>query len=213
MIAVTGEEAGGPTLRRSTAGRPLLSLRGGFRTPRLTRLYLQLRLIVVSIRLAALDDVADLADTVHQGFETYRAFAPRGWEPPPVLVERARIAERLHLPDAWCALAHDGGRPAGHVALLAARDRTELRRPVPGVGHLWMLFVREPWWGTGLAGCLHELVIEEAAARGYREIRLHTPAGQARARAFYEREGWTTDGVATFEAMLGLDLVEYRRGL
>jgi hypothetical protein len=34
-----------------------------------------------------------------------------------------------------------------------------------------------------------------------------------RARAFYEREGWQTDGVTIPEPMLGLDLVEYRRDL
>lgn len=38
-------------------------------------------------------------------------------------------------------------------------------------------------------------------------------AGHARARAFYEREGWTTDGVVRFEPMLALDLLEYRRPL
>ena len=34
-----------------------------------------------------------------------------------------------------------------------------------------------------------------------------------RARAFYEREGWSTDGVAIPEPLLGLDLLEYRRDL
>jgi hypothetical protein len=44
-------------------------------------------------------------------------------------------------------------------------------------------------------------------------MRLYTPAEHGRARAFYEREGWTSDGVVTHEPMLGLDLVEYRRSL
>jgi hypothetical protein len=44
-------------------------------------------------------------------------------------------------------------------------------------------------------------------------MRLFTPEGQARARAFYERRGWTTDGAARHEPMLALDLVEYRRPL
>ena len=76
-----------------------------------------------------------------------------------------------------------------------------------------MLFVREPWWGTGLAAHLLALAVTEAANHGYAEMRLVTPAAHSRARAFYEREGWTTDGVATPEPMLGLDLVEYRREL
>ena len=165
----------------------------------------------VDIRPATLADVSSLAQTVRLGFETYRAFAPAGWEPPPVVAEEARIADRLPLPDAWCRIAEAGGEPAGHVGILARRESITDRTPIPAEGYLWMLFVREPWWGTGLAIRLHRLAIDEAAARGYERMRLVTPAGQRRSRAFYEREGWQTDGSETFEAVLGLDLVTYRR--
>jgi GNAT superfamily N-acetyltransferase len=167
----------------------------------------------VTIRRATLADVPVLAETVAEGFASYRAFAPPGWTPPPEPIERTHIEERLPLPDAWCRLAYDGRAPAGHVALLAATERTPDRRAIPGLAHLWMLFIREPWRGTGLAPRLLALAVEEAAARGCGAMRLHTPAAHGRARAFYEREGWTTDGVATPEPMLGLDLVEYRRPL
>jgi hypothetical protein len=55
--------------------------------------------------------------------------------------------------------------------------------------------------------------LEEAAREGYETIRLYTPHGAARARAFYEREGWALAPPAFAEPLLGLDLVEYRRGL
>jgi GNAT superfamily N-acetyltransferase len=167
----------------------------------------------VEIRPGTLDDVAVLAETLQVGFEGYRAFAPRGWKPPEPTIERSRIADRLPLPDAWCRIAEAAGEPAGHVAILAAREQAGDRALVPGLAHLWMLFVREPWWGTGLAARLHGLALEEAAARGYQAMRLYTPARHARARAFYEREGWTTDGLETLEPMIGLDLVTYRRSL
>jgi GNAT superfamily N-acetyltransferase len=165
----------------------------------------------LSIRPATLEDVPVLAETVRLGFEGYRAFAPRGWAPPEPATEQARIVDRLPLPDAWCRVAEDAGEPAGHVAILAARAQTGDRLPIPGLAHLWMLFVREPWWGSGVAARLLALAVDEAAARGYEAMQLQTPAGQARARAFYEREGWSTDGIATLEPMLGLDLVTYRR--
>jgi GNAT superfamily N-acetyltransferase len=166
-----------------------------------------------AIRRATLDDVPVLAETVRQGFATYAAFSPRGWEPPPSEIESIGISERLSLPDAWCVIAHDGPEVAGHVAFIAARDAGGTREPIPGLAHLWMLFIREPWWGSGLAVRLHGMAIAEAGTQGYRAMRLYTPVGQARARAFYEREGWSTDGVARFEPMLALELVEYRRGL
>jgi GNAT superfamily N-acetyltransferase len=158
------------------------------------------------IRTATLADAPVLADTVAEGFAGYRAFAPPGWSPPPLVIERARIEELLPKPDAWCLLALDDVAPAGHVALLAARG-------IPDLAHLWMLFVRERWWGTGLATRLLGRAVHEATARGYGAMRLYTPAEHGRARAFYEREGWTSDGVVTHEPMLGLDLVEYRRSL
>lgn len=159
----------------------------------------------ISIRTATIADIDVLVDTLHQGFETYRSFAPPGWAPPPAALDRARIADRLPRPDAWCVMADDGGVPAGHVAVLDDEE--------PRVVYLWMLFVREPWWGTGVAATLHRLAVAEAAGRGAEAMRLLTPAGQVRARAFYERHGWALARDTTWEPMLALDLVAYRRAL
>ena len=167
----------------------------------------------LTIRSATLADARVLSETVRQGFDSYRAFLPPGWEPPAEEFEDARIAERLGLEDTWCRIALDGSDPAGHVAFLAAREQTDERPIIPGLAHLWMLFIREPWWGSGLAPHLLALAVSEAAGQGYATMRLFTPVGQARARAFYEREGFTTDGVARWEPMLAFDLVEYRREL
>jgi GNAT superfamily N-acetyltransferase len=162
-------------------------------------------------RRATLDDVPVLVETSRQGFEGYAAFSPPGWAPPDPETEAAGIWDRLSRPDAWCVIAHDGAEVAGHVGFLAARD--EEREPIPGLAHLWALFVREPWWGSGLAARLHAMAIAEATAQGYEAMRLYTPARQARARRFYEREGWATDGAERHEPMFALDLVEYRRRL
>jgi ribosomal protein S18 acetylase RimI-like enzyme len=164
-------------------------------------------------RRATLDDLPAITETQRQGFAGYAAFARRGWVPPLPQVEAAGIRDRMAQPDAWCVIAHDGDAVAGHVGFLAAREREAERAPIPGLAHLWALFVREPYWGSGLARRLHAMAVAEAAARGYRAMRLFTPAGQARARAFYEREGWACDGPAWLEPMLDLDLVEYRRSL
>ena len=49
--------------------------------------------------------------------------------------------------------------------------------------------------------------------RGFAALRLFTPAAQARARAFYEREGWTVAGAPFAHDTMGIDMVEYRRPL
>ena len=165
------------------------------------------------LRPASLSDVSVLSATVREGFEGYRAFLPAGWEPPASEFEEARISERLGLEDTWCRIAFEGSEVAGHVAFLAAREQTEGRPVIPGLAHLWMLFIREPWWGSGLAPHLLELAVAEATDRGYATMRLFTPAGQARARAFYEREGFAIHRDPFWEPMLAFDLVEYRRDL
>ena len=155
------------------------------------------------LRLATLADAPELAVTVEEGFETYREWAPRGWDPPPGATQLSGIRERL--PDAGCVclLAEAGGEHAGHVAYVPAPED-------PGVAHVWMLFVRRAWWGTGVATSLLTRAVERATAEGYSGMRLHTPAEHARARAFYEREGWSAATPPFYEPMLGLPLVTYR---
>jgi len=160
----------------------------------------------ISIRPARLDDAAELAETVRLGFEGYRVWAPAGWEPPLPHLHLIGIRERLPQPGTWCAIAQAGGATAGHVAF------TPVPEAIPGMAHLWMLFVREPWWGTGLSADLLGRATTEAAAR-YDTIRLYTPSAHARARSFYEREGWHRASEPSFEPALGLELVEYRRPL
>jgi GNAT superfamily N-acetyltransferase len=72
------------------------------------------------------------------------------------------------------------------------------------------VFVRERYWGTGVAGELLRLLLESARGEGFTGARLFTPAGQARARRFYEREGWTLSRDWQDET-LGLPVVEYRK--
>ena len=165
------------------------------------------------LRRAGPDDAETLAETVRLGFASFRAWAGAEFDPPPTTLEASRIREGLERPSTWALLALSGREPAGHVAITQARERDEPRPDIPGLVHFWMLFVRPPWWGSGLASRLNGLAVEQAAAQGYRAMRLHTPAGNLRARAFYEREGWHTDGLSVPEPLLGLDLVEYRRDL
>ena len=168
----------------------------------------------MDIRLAAPDDAAALATTTRLGFESYREWAPAGWEPPPHSIEVSSIRERLKADTTWCAMALEpSGEQAGHVGIVHAAERERPHVRIPGRAHLWMLFVRPPWWGTGLATRLHGLALEEAARQGYESIQLYTPHGAERARAFYEREGWGLEPGSFPMPMLGLELVEYRRGL
>lgn len=157
----------------------------------------------LTLREATLDDVEVMARTVRIGFEGYLSFAAPGWEPPSEEEEAQRMRDALARGGAWALLAFDGAEPAGQVALMADVE--------PGTAYLWQLFVRPEHWGTGLATTLHGAWLAAAVAQGYVDGRLRTPAGQARARGFYERHGWVPDGEPAFDEPLGLDVIAYRR--
>lgn len=159
-----------------------------------------------TLRRATVEDMDAMSETLAIGFDGYRAFAAYGWRPPDVrtVPELARMRTRLQSPSTWAMIAEEDGRMAGHAGFFPQPG-------VPGSAHLWQLFLRPPWWGTGLAAELLRNALDAAVAAGYHRMRFYTPRDQARARAFYEREGFTHTGWEGLEQPLGLVLVEYAR--
>lgn len=172
----------------------------------------------IGSRRATLDDLDTLIANVQAGLDSYGSFAPARWRAPRVAAERGRFEELLADPSSWALLAEVEGAPAGHVAFFPGRRRDtdepyhswRVRQIVPGLAHLWHLFVLPQWWGKGVAPLLHDAAIAEMRARGYTSARLFTPSGQTRARRFYERHGWAASG-EEWNSGLALALTEYRR--
>jgi len=160
---------------------------------------------VLTTRRAWPADAETLGLTCHLAIETWRAFAPAGWAVPTVAARTAGARAGLARPDAWALLAFVDGEPAGHCAMLDT-DFDEPRSTI-----LWHLFVRARWFGTGLAAHLHDAFVARARALHYPFAWLATPAGNARARRFYERRGWTADTLLEDEG--GLPMAIYGRPL
>jgi GNAT superfamily N-acetyltransferase len=171
---------------------------------------------LVATRRATVDDLDVVLGHVQAGFDSYGEFAPRGWQAPKVATDRDRSAELLGDHATWALIAFADGRSIGHVAFLPARERSageprgaaKTRAVVPGLAHLWQLFVLPDWWGRDVAAMLHDAMAIEMRARDYREARLFTPSLHARARRFYERRGWSAAG-EDYNEELALMLTEY----
>ena len=157
-----------------------------------------------ALRPAGPGDAEAMSETLQIGFDGYRAFAGPGWHPPDArsAPEVARLRGRLALPGTWAAIAEEGPLVVGHVGYFPQPG-------VPGSAHLWQLFVRPAWWGSGVARELLTAALDAAEREGYRRMRFFTPRDQARARAFYERGGFVATGWEGLEEPLGLVLVEY----
>lgn len=163
----------------------------------------------VTFRPATGEDAEALHAIMVEGFEGYRSFAPPDWAPEIAGADRVRA--RLEAPGTWTLIAEDDGAVAGHVSYLPS-DRSGHPDPAPDLAHLWQLFARPPYWGTGVATELMARAFTACRDDGFARMRLFTPAQQARARRFYEREGWRT--VREFDDdRLGLPVAEYRLDL
>jgi GNAT superfamily N-acetyltransferase len=149
-----------------------------------------------------------MTTAVVEGTVPYREFAGADWAGLNYAEEIVHVRADIADPDVWCLVAEDDGL-AGQVTILPAANAG---RPVdePDLAHFRNLFVRRDHWGTGLARELHARAVAEARRRGFREMRLFAAAGQARARRFYEREGWVQRGEPVYDPAPDLVMVEYR---
>lgn len=164
------------------------------------------------MRPATPADAQVITALVREGLAGYREWAPGGWEPPPGRAWAAHVAGELTRPEVWCLLASLDGAPVGHVAL-SPRTRQDREPPPPGTLRLWQLFVRPAWQGRSVASALLDAAVAEARRRGFGRLTLWTPHDHGRARAFYEREGWSPTGRESDGQDLGLATVEYARDL
>ena len=175
----------------------------------------------VLIRLARVED-ADAIGSVHvRAWQVgYRGQLPDDYLDRLSIPQR-QASWRTGLPDpdrtSTVLVAED---PAdGHVCGFATvgeprfAGSEDLDRTV--VGQLYAINLEPEAWGRGIGTSLLHAASDRLAADGYREAILWTLRTNARARRFYEREGWVADGGEQLDEHEGvaLDEVRYRRGL
>ena len=113
-------------------------------------------------------------------------------------VDRFRTSFEQPLHDAGVWVADRGGEIVG----IAIRVGSELRD----------LSVVPEAWGTGVSGALMDAALEAIRSDGAGEATLWVGEANARARRFYEREGWEPTG-ETRASELGPVELQYRRQL
>jgi len=163
----------------------------------------------IRIRLATSSGAEALARGVIEGLEDYPSFAAPGWTAPLFEDELQHVRELLADADVYCLLAEAASGLVGQITFLPA---ARVPHPVEdsSLAHISNLFVRRDYWGIGLASELHSAALEAADACGFIELRFFVAAGQARARRFYEREGWLPAGDPFDDPSPGLTMIEYR---
>lgn len=115
--------------------------------------------------------------------------------------QRVAIAERS-VAAGGTAVAELDGRIVGYVVIGSSSD-------VEGEGELFMIYVLPEAWGTGAGRALMDEGKAMLRERGPAAT-LYVLEDNPRARRFYEREGWTLDGVRKTGMFLGIEVAEVR---
>jgi GNAT superfamily N-acetyltransferase len=139
---------------------------------------------VTVLRPATADDMAAVADLWHEGWhDAHAGHVPEG-------LTRGRTLAAFHertpsrVPDTTVAFAEDG-RLLGFI--MVTEDEVE------------QVFVDRSTRGSGLAVTLLTEAERQVSSAGHAVAWLAVVVGNARARSFYEREGWRDEGDLPYE--------------
>jgi ribosomal protein S18 acetylase RimI-like enzyme len=188
----------------------------------------------VAVRAPAQGEIEGIAALVAACDETYRAWAPAGWTPPPPGRELDRWRGRITDGSWWTRVAVE---PTGRVVGLVCFTQAVVQRtlpaplgrlpvramrppeqdvlglePIPHRAHVSAVFTHPDRWREGIAAGLLALAEDAMRAEGYREVQLWTPR-DAPARRFYEASGWRHDGREQWLTELALPIVAYLKRL
>jgi GNAT superfamily N-acetyltransferase len=156
------------------------------------------------VRLGTADDALAIETIrVHGWRAAYRHVFPAN-ELDEMPIDASRWRARLEKPPTgWTTLvAERDGVVVGFTSVGPSRDEA-------GLGELYAIYVEPSEWSTGAGRVLIERA-EEQLAREYRQATLWVLEDNPRARAFYERAGWSVDGARKAEPRWGVRAPEVR---
>ncbi len=164
----------------------------------------------VRIREMAADDIDAVAEIRVRGWQ----FAYRGLMPQSYLdalsVEEDAAARRERWATPWpgimVLIAERDGRPVGFCAFGPTRDDDHAQRTFD----IYAIYARPEAIGTGAGRALMDAALDRCRAAGVDSVALWVLTGNDRARRFYERAGFRTDGTTATYDVEGTPVPEVR---
>ncbi len=173
--------------------------------------------MTVAVRPAVEDDLAAIAEIRVRSWQVaYRGIVPQGY------LDSMRPEDDADRRRAWFVARRDDGRRddgrrdavgiiaghrAGWVAFGPYRDEDPPgRRP----GEVYAIYVHPDHWGCGVGQAMMRYAVGELRAARLAPVLLWVLEDNARARRFYEREGFRPDGGRHLFEVAGVHLPELR---
>ncbi len=170
--------------------------------------------VPVRIREAIAADARACAEVHVEGWRwAYRGLLPDAYLDRLSVEDRERMwREGFEAPGgrvAWVAEA--GGRVVGFCVTGPSEDADADR----GTAEVYAIYLLPEVVGTGVGRRLFEHAVDDLRRRGFRTATLWVLEANERARRFYERAGWRTDGAVNQERIdrANLPTVRYRLDL
>ena len=157
------------------------------------------------MRRAQLDDAAAIAEVHTRSWESAYAHAFGAENLATIDVSRRR--------DWWerCIARGEGtvlvAELEGSVVAFASVGPS---RDADAEGELYAIYALPQAWGSGVGSALMDAGVAALRDAGYRDAVLYVLDDNPRARRFYEREGWSVDGVTKRAEFFGIPITEVR---
>lgn len=160
----------------------------------------------IKIRPATPADAATIAQIhVDSWRQAYAGYVPQAYLDSIELTERQEMWNGvLAQPNTKVLLAEAAGRTLGFASVGPAKDEDA----EPGDLTLYTMYLNQESWGLGIARLLMKQV-DDMITTGV-QMTLWVFEENARARKFYERNGFKHDGVERLESFSGKYLTEMR---
>ena len=164
------------------------------------------------LRSAHSDDVRGIAEVHVRSWQA----AYRGQVPDSYLkglsVAKRELAWTQILKDQKCSVlvAEDEARIVGFSCFGPVRDEEENRLLT---GEIYAIYVLEDFWNRGIGRTLMENTLTALQSDGFGSVKVWVLETNQRARSFYEKLEFKTDGVSKTEKREGFELREIRYGM
>jgi RimJ/RimL family protein N-acetyltransferase len=160
----------------------------------------------ITIRKATLDDTTAIAEIICQSWKA----AYSGFLSSETIEKHANIAYRiekfnsiLSTDNAWnIHLAVIDDNACGTISFGGNNESN--------CGEIYFCYVKPEMWGLGVGYKMMNFALEKLKQQGFHEVILYVFEQNNLARKFYERQGFTTDGVV-ISGNHGTSEIKYRR--
>lgn len=162
----------------------------------------------IALRPASAADI-DLLAAIHEqaACAAYGHAFPPG-TPFPRATARTDILGQLTRAGSRALIAAIDGADAGFAIMGPTADRGA----AGATGEIHLLHVRPAYWGRGIGRPLLDAATAALVGDGHAGAILWVLVSNARARRFYEREGWAADGATAIERHgVPIEVMRYRR--